>query len=153
MIDRVRTAHDGAQYLGIRGDVGAWVSFGAYDNGGEGFCMEHLPRTLEGLNSEVLVARVAEPIRVDKRVVGRIGGVDGDVAAAQRRYEPDGEGAVVFAVDRRVSEKVRQSSGIAVREGEFKLGPVGRELGEARTSRIFEIGPEFGGQLFPSEKV
>ena len=98
---------------------------------------------------------MGEPIRVDDRWIGRVGGVDGDVPARQGSDERGGDGGVVVAV---AGVFGGEDALIAQHPGggeEFELGPVRGEDCEG----VFGGGGEGGvgggggggGEFFPAQ--
>ena len=94
-----------------------------------GFRLVELARALVAGDHDGLVGGVGEPVGVDQRRVGHVGGGDVDCAARERGDEGDGHGAVLVAVGRRVADEVlleaEEGGGYQV----FDFGPVGGEFG------------------------
>lgn len=112
-------------------DVRARERLGSDGNALKRFSLEDLPRGPESLHGEILIARAGQQTGVHQGVVGGVGAVDGDVAAAEGSDEHDGDGSVVLAVEGLVGEEVMQRSGIPVWKRQFQLWPISRELGKA----------------------
>lgn len=99
--------------LVIRLHVLSGVVLLADHDGCHGLALEGRAHALEHGNCDLLVGRIAEPVRVDDGQVGGVRGLQGDVTARKGRDQHAEHGGILVAVLGLVSQEVRDIADVA----------------------------------------
>lgn len=145
----VEALADEMEDLGIRLDGWTGEILGPDQDGCHGFGGEQLSDALVARDGYLDVCGIGQPVGVDQRLVGHVGGGDADVATGERRDESDGDRGVVVAVIGATGDVVVLVSEVASSAKKFDLGPVGGESSKSGRGLVGERFPGRGWNFLP----